>query len=62
MAIRKCSDCGEAISTRALACPHCGGDRRVISWDEERQRRGDYWLYTLLIALALWGYYDWTGL
>lgn len=38
MALKKCKECGQAVSTDANACPHCGkrytneGLRRSLRW------------------------------
>ena len=37
MALEKCSECGQAVSTRARACPHCGAPAPSCG---RRQRMG----------------------
>jgi ribosomal protein L40E len=54
MALKICDDCGNSVSTRAVACPHCGLDRRRETYEEERQRKGfNNALVLLLIIIAL---------
>lgn len=54
MALRKCSECGNQVSTTAAACPKCGARIDVaLATKKGSAKRGRVWL---VIIVALGGY------
>jgi ribosomal protein L40E len=61
MALKVCADCGAEISTQAVSCPHCGRDRRVETYEEERRRKGFNNALVLLLVIAALALYAGLG-
>ena len=60
MALKKCKECGEKVSSKAKACPHCGAPLR------KEKAKSEPTQYSLgsLIVLCLFGWFMytiWTG-
>jgi uncharacterized OB-fold protein len=43
MSLRRCPDCGKAISSQAAACPYCGRERMDVTLP------GPGWLWVLIV-------------
>lgn len=51
MALKHCSECGENVSDRAPACPHCGIPMRAAEVPAWRY----IWLALVLLVVAVMG-------
>ena len=49
MALKKCRECGQSVSSEAKTCPHCGVKKPVT------QTSGWAWLVVILFVLVILG-------
>ncbi len=51
MAITYCSECNRKVSTKATACPHCGGPIEISEYEHEVRKIS---ILRVILTLAIW--------
>ena len=52
MALAKCRECGQSVSDKALACPHCGAPNPVAVTNKPAAPGNRELIFTAVVALA----------